>query len=100
MAPRSQEAYVRGLLDLPLTQATKKLWADGWVVAIERSDGQGSPATFRDEDGRSFHGKERAGKRLATLRTEGDRIVSVSFYDTNTTTGEAITMPINRIFVR
>jgi hypothetical protein len=95
MVPGSQEMYVRELRNLSLADAKDKLWADGWLVADPDS-----PLVCQDKEGNSFQGKDRAGKRLAALEIDGGRIVRIAFYDTNTTTGEAVPIPTDRIFVR
>jgi len=99
MAPNSQELYVCDLLNLPLEEAKDKLWADGWLVAT-RPETQGASQTYHDKAGNSFARKDRAGRLLADLVVKDDRIVGITFYDTNTTTGDAIPMPSDRIFVR
>lgn len=100
MAPSSQEMYVCELLNLPLVDAKDKLWADGWLVATRRPDSEGMSQFYQDKAGNSFGGRDRAGKLLVNLAVRDDRIVGISFYDTNTTTGDAISMPSDRIFVR
>lgn len=100
MAFGSQEIYVCELLNLPLAEAKDKLWADGWLVAIQQLNGPRSSATYQDKKGHYFDGKDRAGKQLAELTIDGGRIVRIAFYDTNMTTGEAVPIPTDRIFVR
>ncbi len=97
MAPGSQELYVLRLLNLPLAEAMRKLWTDGFLVAIERTGD--SPLGYRDEQGNSFRGKERAERLLAALELDGEHIKTISFSDTNTTTGEAAAIPTDRIIV-
>ncbi|MGA2606193.1 MAG: hypothetical protein ABSH01_01895 [Terriglobia bacterium] len=99
MAPNSQELYVCDLLNLPLEEAKDKLWADGWLVAT-RPETQGASQTYQDKAGNSFAGKDRAGWLLADLVVKNDRLEGITFYDTNTTTGDPVPMPPNRILVR
>jgi hypothetical protein len=99
MAPNSQELYVCDLLNLPLEKAKDKLWADGWLVAT-RPDTRSASQTYQDQAGNLFAERDRAGRLLADLVVKDDRIEGITFYDTNTTTGEAIPMPPDRIFVR
>ena len=100
MASNSQELYVLELLNLPVENAKDKLWADGWLVATRPADSESMSQTYLGKANKSFAGKTRAGRLLADLVVEGDRIVGITFYDTNTTTGDAIPMPPDHILVR
>ena len=99
MSPRSQELYVLELLNLPIADAKKKLWADGWLVGIRKMDGQLTYPVYQDEKCNPFHGKDKAGRRLAALEIEGNHIKGIVFFDTNTTTGEAVPIPLDRPFI-
>jgi hypothetical protein len=100
VARSSQETYRLELLNLSPAEAKGKLWADGWLVATRRPDSRGESLIYQDKAGSSFNQRDRAGWLLAALLTDGDRLVDVAFYDTNTTTGEAVPMPPHRIFAR
>jgi hypothetical protein len=100
MAPSPQDTYRLELLNLSLAEAKGKLWADGWLVAIRRPHARDESLIYEDKAGNSFSQRDRAGWLLAALVTDGDRLVDVAFYDTSTTTGEAVPIPPHRIFVR
>jgi hypothetical protein len=99
MSPSSQESYVCELQNLPVSKAKEKLWVDGWLVGVRGMDGQLTYPIYQDKEGNPFHGKNRAGKRLAAIEIEGNHISKIQFYDTNTATGEAVPIPPDRIFV-